>query len=94
MHQSFILSINSTIRINFCVVKTFQFFHQFCLIVQQKPEKEYIIPNTFSRLASVNNPGHNALYSELDMLFVYYTILIKINFDLIIHILESYIADY
>lgn len=44
-------------------------------------------------LTSANDPGYDTLYMKLDILFVYYTTLVKINLKLVKHILESYTTN-
>lgn len=80
-------------RMNVRLVRTFQFLHQFRLIVWHKLGKEQIIPDALNRLVIVNNAGYNALYLELNALFVYYTSLVKINPEFVRHILEGYATD-
>ena len=80
-------------RMNVRLVRGFQFLRQFCLIVQHKPEKNHIIPDSLSRLASANNSGHNLEYSKLDALFVYHKTLMQINPDLGQRIFDGYKSD-
>lgn len=94
MQLSSITSTSSTMRMNVRLVRASQFLRQFRLVVRHKPGKEHIIPDALSRLASANNPGHNASYSKLDALFVYHTTLVEINPDLVTRILEGYAADH
>lgn len=61
--------------------------------MRHKPGKEHIIPDALSRLASANDAGHDASYSELDALFVYHRTLVEINPDLVARILKCYAAD-
>lgn len=78
---------------NVRLVRASQFLKQFHLIVQHKPGKEHIIPNTLSRLASANNSDHDPEYAELDALFLYHTTLVQISPDLIKRILDGYTSD-
>lgn len=80
-------------RMNIHLVKAFQFFHQFYLVVRHKPSKEQIIPDALSRLTSTNDSGHAPFYLKLDASFVYYITLVKIYPDLVSCILESYAVD-
>ena len=93
IQQSSITSTSSAMKMNVRLVKATQFFRQFHLIVRHKPEKEHIILDALSRLASANSSGHDLEYAELDALFVYYTTLVQINPDLVKHILDGYIFD-
>lgn len=78
---------------NIRLVRVFQFLCQFRLFVRHKPEKKYIIPDTLSRLASVNDASHNTSYLELDALFIYHITLIEINPDLVARILKGYASN-
>lgn len=78
---------------NICLVKAYQFFHQFWLVVWYKSGKEYIILDTLSRLVNIKNIGYDILYLEFDTLFIYYITLIKINLELVKCILENYAAN-
>lgn len=80
-------------RINVRLVRAFQFFRQFHLIVRHKPGKEHIIPDALSRLPSANSSGYNLEYAKLNVLFVYHTTLVQINLDLVKRILDGYNAD-
>lgn len=93
MQQSFINSTSFTIRINICLVRASQFLHQFCLLVKYKPRKEHIIPDVLNRFTRANNLGYSPFYLELNTLFVYYIILVKIHPNLIFHILKDYVAN-
>ena len=62
-------------------------------MVRHKPDKEHIIPDALSRLASANRAGHDEVYSELDALFTYHATLVEISPDLIKRILDGYLAD-
>lgn len=85
--------MSSTMRMNVRLVKASQLLKQFHLIVRHKPEKEHIILDALSRLASANNSGHDPEYSELDVLFVYHTTLMQRNLDLVKYILDGYTSD-
>ena len=93
MQQSSITSTSSTMRMNIRLVRASQFLEQFRLVVRHKPEKEHIIPDVLSRLASANPAGYDEVYSELDTLFTYHATLVKISTDLIKRICDSYLAD-
>lgn len=93
MQQSFITSTSSKIRINVRLVRASQFFRQFCLVVRHKPGKKHIISNALSRLATANVLGHLPSYSEVNALFVYHTMLVKVKPDLVSLILEGYKAE-
>ena len=80
-------------RMNIRLVRASQFLEQFRLVVRHKPEKEHIIPDVLSRLASANPAGYDEVYSELDTLFTYHATLVKISTDLIKRICDSYLAD-
>ena len=85
--------MNSTIRMNVCLVKAFQFLQQFCLMVRHKPRKEHIIPDALSRQACANRTRYNKIYFELDALFTYNATLVKISPELIKCIFDSYLTD-
>lgn len=93
IQQSYIKSITSTIILNIQLVGAFQFLQQFKLDICYKPRKEYIIPDTPSRLASANVGQAYLSYLELDTLFAYSTTLIKICLELISKILAGYKAN-
>ncbi len=80
-------------RMKVRLVRASQFLRQFHLIVRHKLGKEHIIPDALSRLACANNSGHDPEYSELDVLFVYYTTLMQINLDLVKRILDGYTSN-
>lgn len=93
MQQSSITFTSSTIRMNVHLVRVSWFLRQFRLVVRYKLEKEQIMLDALSKLASANNLGYTPFYSELNAVFVYYTTLVKIHPDLISHILEDYAAN-
>lgn len=62
-------------------------------MVCHKSGKEYIIPDTLSKLASTNHTRHDNLYFELYAIFTYHTILVEISSDLIKRILNDYLAN-
>lgn len=80
-------------RLNLRLIRASKFLQQFKLDVRHKPEKEHIIPDALSRLASAKNPLTDTRHSKLDALFVYNTILIEIYLMLVSQILASYDAD-
>ncbi len=61
--------------------------------MRHKPGKEHIIPDALSRLANANRASHDDLYSELDTLFMYHTILVEISPNLATRILDGYLSD-
>ncbi len=68
------------------LVRESQFLRQFSkLEIGHKPDKEHIVPDAISRLASANTNllSLDPEYSELDALFIYTTILVDIHSDLI-----------
>ena len=93
MQQSSITLTSSTMKINVRLIRASQFLRQFHLIVRHKPEKEHIITDALSRLASANSSGHDAEYAEHDALFIYHTTLVWINPDLVKQILDGYTSD-
>ena len=93
MQQSSITSMSSTMRMNVCLIRAFQFLRQFRLVVHYKPGKEHIIPDALSRLASANCARHNKAYFELDTLFTYNVTLMEISPDLIKRILDGYLTN-
>lgn len=52
-----------------------------------------IISDARNRLVNTNYISHNVVYLLLDTLFMYYTILVEINLELIRRILNNYIAN-
>lgn len=62
-------------------VQAFEFLYQFHLVVCYKLDKQHIVPNALSKLANanINCPSNDPNYEDLDVLFMYNTILIKIN---------------
>lgn len=80
-------------RLNLRLIKASKFLQQFKLDVRYKPEKELIIPDVLSRLASANIGQTNPSYSELDTLFTYNTTLVEICSELISRILTGYKAN-
>ena len=77
-------------RINLRLVRTSQFLQQFRFKVRHKSGKEYIIPDTLSRLASTNVGCFDPAHSKLDTLFTYNATLIEIHPNLISEILAGY----
>ena len=93
LEQSSITSTSFTIRLKFQLVRPCQFLQQFKSNVQYKPDKEYIILDVLSRLASSNIGTADLFYLKLDALYVYNTILIKIHPKLVFQILAGYDSD-
>lgn len=80
MQESSIISIVSTIKMNIRFFRASQFFLGFYFTVWHKLEKEYVVTDALSRLASANtNLLSNLDHSELDVLFAYTTILIQLK---------------
>lgn len=79
-----------TMRLNLRLVQAFQFLQQFKLDVWHKPGKEHIIPDALSLLASATTRHPDPLHSELDALFTYNTMLVKMYPALVSRILVSY----
>lgn len=77
------------------LVRASQFLCQFRLVVCHKPGKEHIIPDTLSRVASanINHPSSDLNYEELNVLFTYNTIFIKINPEFLQRIVKGYKAN-
>ena len=80
-------------RVNLRLVQASQFPQQFKLNIYNKSDKEYIILDTLSRLASGNTWHPNLQHSELDALFTYNTTLVKIYPALVFQILAIYKVD-
>lgn len=80
-------------RLNLWLVRASQFLQQFKLDVRHNPGKEYIIPHALNQLASANIGQVNPFYLELEALFAYNTILVKICPELISRILAGYEVD-
>lgn len=82
-------------RMNVRLVRASQFLRQFRLIVRYKPEKEHILPDALSRLASANTnlPSQDPSYSKLDALFAYNITLVAMNEDLAQRIVKGYESD-
>lgn len=95
LQQSCIRAMSSTTCMNVCLVLESQFFCQFRLGVRHKPGREYTVPDVLSRLAS-KNENHSWSgddYLKLDALFLYFTILVDINPELLERIMREYKAD-
>lgn len=69
---------------NNCLVRAWQFFHQFRLVIWHKPKKKYILSDALSRLTSANTnlTSQDLAYPKLDFLFIYNTTLVAINMNL------------
>lgn len=93
LHQLSIISTTSTMRLNIRLVRASQFLQQFKLDVCYKPGKDHIIPDVSSHLASANIPHADLEHWELDALFTYNTMLVKIHPALRSQILAGYRAD-
>ena len=91
--QSSITSTTLPMRLNLRFVQASQFLQQFKLDICHKPGKNHIIPNALSRLASANTRYLEPQHSELDALFTYNTMLVKIHLALVSQILVGYKAD-
>ena len=79
-------------RLNLRLMRASQFLQQFKLNVCHKSGKEHIVPDALSRLISANTGYADPHYSELDTLFTYSTMLVKVYPALISQILASYKA--
>lgn len=93
MQQFSIIFARYIIKKNIRLIKIFLFLCQFCLVVYYKPDKEHIISNTLNKLVCTNNQNYRYNYFKFNLLFEYYTILIKINTNLIKYIPYSYIPN-
>ena len=105
--QSSITSTTSTMRINIRLIRAFQFLRLFRLDVRHKPDKEHIVPDTLSRLASSGKSSLPDNHSELDVLYTqatqalgpceslhsYSATLIEIDEAFRDRLLQSYITD-
>ncbi len=83
-------------HMNVLLVRVSQFLRQFSkLEIRHKPDKEHIVSDTLSCLASANTnlPFLDPEYFELDALFTYTTTLVDIHPDLIKRIIDGYKAN-
>lgn len=80
-------------RLNLRLVWALQFFQQFRLDIRHKLEKEHIVSNALSYLASTNSPSTDAQHSKLDALFLYNITLVEIYLTLVSRILAGYNTD-
>lgn len=55
--------------------------------MKYKSKKKYILSDALSKFANANNSNHNFSYLELNILYLYYIILVKIYLNLIFQIL-------
>lgn len=93
IQQFSIISTIFIIKINICLVKASKFLQQFWLVVHHKLGREYIIPDTLSKLGSANHIGYSNDYFKLNALFTYHAMLVKINPVLIQYILDDYLSN-
>lgn len=77
-------------RLNLQLIKAFQFLQQFKLDVCHKLDKEHIILDALSRLASSNIGPIELSYLELNAFYICNTTLIEIHLILIFQILAEY----
>ena len=75
--QILITSINSTLRMNICLIRVSQFFNQFNLDIKYKSKKNHIVSNALLRLTSANIELLSKKHSELNVLYTYNTTLIE-----------------
>ena len=81
-------------QMNVLLIRASQFSRGFCLSVWHKSEKEYVVPDALSRLATVNvNSPQDLNHSELDVLFAYTATLIQLSPSLLRKIIYSYRID-
>lgn len=95
MQQSSIIFTSLTMRMSVCLVRAFQFLRGFCLIVQHKSGKEYVVLDALNKLANANSnlPTLDPNYNKLDMLFRYFAILVKMKLVLLKKIVLGYKAN-
>jgi hypothetical protein len=98
--QRSIISTNSVMRMNLRLVRTSQFLSQFSnLKIRHKFEKYHLISNALSRLQNLNKENLSNDHAELNELFVEYviyvynTILVKLNSEFRARIIEKYFKD-
>lgn len=75
------------------LIRAFLFLEQFKLNICYNLGKKYIILDTLNCLKNANTYLVIAFYLELDILFIYNTILIKIYLTLVLKILARYNTD-
>lgn len=80
-------------KLNLRLVKASQFLQQFNLDVRHKLDKEHIIPDILSRLASSNISTADPSYSELHALFLYNITFVGIHSTLVSRIIAGYNTD-
>lgn len=78
-------------RMNIRLVHASQFLRQFRLDVRHKPDKEHIVPDALSRLASLNHSKKAPEYSELNALYT--CSLIDISDDFRHRLVDDYKKD-
>lgn len=65
-------------RLNSRLVQVSQLLQQFKFDICHKPNKEHIIPDILSQLASTNTRYPNLQHLEINILFIYNATLVKI----------------
>ncbi len=99
--QTFIISTNSTMRMNLRLMRAFQFLSQFSnLEIRHKSKKYHLISDALFRLQSLNKKNLSDDHAKLDKLFVdhnviyaYNTILMKLSSEFRKKIIESYFRN-
>jgi hypothetical protein len=98
--QTSIISTNFVMKMNLRLVRASQFLSQFSnLKIRHKFEKYHLISDALFRLQSLNKKDLSDDHDELDELFVehviyvYNTILVKLNSEFRARIIEKYFKD-
>lgn len=80
-------------KLNLQLVKMFWLLQQFKSDVHHKLEKEHIIPDALSRLASINVSLIDPNYLKFNTLFMYNATFVEIYPTLVLRILAEYKAN-
>ena len=84
MQQSSITSTGSTMRMNVRLIRVSQYLCEFCLLAWHKPEKEHVVPDALSKLASANVNLYQDLNNlELYVLLAYIATLVQPSLSLL-----------
>ncbi len=85
------LIISSIDRLNLRLIRASKYIQRFNVIIKHKSDKQHVISNALSRLASENDDSNTSETEELDALFT--TTLIEINLAFKNRIIQEYFDD-
>ena len=87
-----IFIISSIEKLNFRLIKTFDYIQRFNLKIRHKSNKQHIVSNVLFKLINVNINSSNHNENEFDVLFI--VLLIEMNFVFRQRIFDDYKTDF